>query len=81
MTKTRRPLDGQFAGQFILGFVEERTKGSSSQHKLPTEGELWSVTDKYFTRDAAEAALADLVERGQIIRDACYLCTERKEIL
>lgn len=68
------------AENFIHGYLDVRTTGSSSKHKLDTKDDLWFVTDKYFTRCAAEAALEKLITERRVLVDGIYLCTRILEI-
>ena len=66
--------------RFLHGYIMTRTEGSSSRHKYPTMSELEVIGQRYSCPDKAiKAALARLVERGQVKFDGCYYCTPEHE--
>lgn len=71
----------ELAKGFIKGYLKVRTNGVSAQHRLDTRQDLWLVTDKYFSRKAAEAALDELLLEGDVIEMGPYLGTYKIDVL
>lgn len=71
----------QLVESFIVSFVEERTKGSSSKHKLPTTSDVRIVAEKYFAPVLVDQVIGRIhANMTKVIVDGPYLCTEVKEI-
>ena len=70
------------ARRYFFSYILERTRGSSSRHKLPDIEELRRTSGyRIFGVDVSEAAIKSLVHSELVIDDGGYLCTEKKEVM